>query len=216
MVVARHGEEFQCSCSNARWTRGRRRPGGGPIARQLTAAAGSQVNELGSAHGCAGCSYAMAGNFQVMYGTPDSEVLVPGVMWDQTGKNITRDQVAPIAGTIPTVEIDRLEPMPMSLLKPAIPLLASVGNTNLGFMAIPSAPRLWMFIDPQCGFSIRAMQQLQPLVDAGKLQLAVIPLALIDNEDQGQSTRSALAMLSLPPGGYGGCVAIGKTGLGAG
>ena len=55
-----------------------------------------------------------------------------------------------------------------------------------------------MFIDPQCPFSIRAMQQLQPLVDAKKIQLAVIPLAVIDYENQGQSTKSALAMLSKP------------------
>jgi thiol:disulfide interchange protein DsbG len=35
-------------------------------------------------------------------------------------------------------------------------------------------------------------------VAAGRLQIAVIPLSVLDPEDQGQSTRSALALLSKP------------------
>jgi thiol:disulfide interchange protein DsbG len=55
-----------------------------------------------------------------------------------------------------------------------------------------------MLIDPQCIYSVRALQMLQPYVASGRLQVLVIPLSVLDHEDQGQSTRSALALLSKP------------------
>jgi thiol:disulfide interchange protein DsbG len=45
---------------------------------------------------------------------------------------------------------------------------------------------------------VRALQMLQPYVTSGRLQVAVIPLAVLDHEDQGQSTKSALGLLSRP------------------
>ena len=36
-------------------------------------------------------------------------------------------------------------------------------------------------------------------VAAGRVQLAVIPVSVLDHEDQGRSTVAAKAMLSLPP-----------------
>ena len=56
-----------------------------------------------------------------------------------------------------------------------------------------------MLVDPQCIYSVRAYQVLRPFVDAGKLQLSIIPISVLDYEDKGQSTRSALALLSKPP-----------------
>jgi thiol:disulfide interchange protein DsbG len=73
-----------------------------------------------------------------------------------------------------------------------------VQTTTFGTIGNPAAPRLWMFIDPMCAFSVRAMQQLQPFVASGRVQLAVIPLAVIDRENNGRSTTNALAMLSKP------------------
>jgi thiol:disulfide interchange protein DsbG len=55
-----------------------------------------------------------------------------------------------------------------------------------------------MFMDPQCAFSVRAMQQLTPFIAAGKIRLNVIPLSILDNEDNGLSTRSALNLVSAP------------------
>jgi thiol:disulfide interchange protein DsbG len=39
---------------------------------------------------------------------------------------------------------------------------------------------------------------LHPFVEAGKLQLSIIPISVLDYEDSGQSTKSALALLSKP------------------
>jgi thiol:disulfide interchange protein DsbG len=55
-----------------------------------------------------------------------------------------------------------------------------------------------MFMDPQCSFSVRAMQELTPFVASGKVRLNVIPLSILDGEDNGMSTRSALNLVSMP------------------
>jgi thiol:disulfide interchange protein DsbG len=86
--------------------------------------------------------------------TPDKERLIPGVMWDAAGKNITRKQIADIPGAVPTVV---------------------VGSGETGQSSSTEA-----------------------LVAALALQVSVIPLSVLDHEDQGQSTRSALALLSKP------------------
>ena len=56
-----------------------------------------------------------------------------------------------------------------------------------------------MFFDSQCSFSVRAMQQLQPLVSSGRVQLALIPVSILDHEDTELSTKAALSLLSQAP-----------------
>jgi thiol:disulfide interchange protein DsbG len=165
---------------------------------QILAVAGTHVTELGTVHGLRGLLVRNGSQFQVLYATPDGERVIPGVMWDAAGKNVTREQVAPIAGTIPTVVVGRNVGASPAASQDTKSPLALVKDTRFGTYGSPSAPRVWMFIDPQCSFSIRAMQQLQPYVASGRVQLAVIPLSVLDYEDQGLSTTRALAMLSKP------------------
>jgi hypothetical protein len=69
------------------------------------AANGATLIDLGTEHGLR-TIFASNGNaFQVFYLAPDGHAVVGGVMWDDAGRNVTRDQVAPIQGTIPTVRI---------------------------------------------------------------------------------------------------------------
>jgi thiol:disulfide interchange protein DsbG len=174
-------------------------------AADLSQIAGGSLTELGMLHGLRGLLVKSGTQFQVFYATPDGERVIPGVMWDAVGKNLTRDQVAPVAGIVPTVTIGpAANAVPQSTAfagapapKP-VPALDIVKATSFGTIGSPSAPRLWMFIDPLCSFSVRAMQQLQPFVTSGRVQLAVIPLAVIDHETNGHSTTNALAMLSRP------------------
>ncbi|WP_210332588.1 hypothetical protein [Methylosinus sp. H3A] len=58
----------------------------------------SRVTELGASHGMRGLFVRNGRQFQVFYATPDGERVIPGVMWDASGKNITREQVAPLPG----------------------------------------------------------------------------------------------------------------------
>ena len=178
-----------------------------PALRQIRAS-GAQLYQLAEVHGLRSV-FAVAGdNFQVFYLSPDGEVAIRGIAQDAAGKNLTRDQVARVPGVIPTVVLGdkpRAAPAAASGTEPAVshasapsPLQA-VQATAFGIVGRDDAPRLWMFIDPQCSFSQHAMQQLQPLVASGRVQVAVIPVSLLDYEDQGLSTARAEAMLSLPP-----------------
>lgn len=204
-VIARTGDQFMLLSST---------PDGQAVvaglmsdlsAADLSQIAGGNLTELGMLHGLRGLLVKSGAQFQVFYATPDGQRVIPGVMWDANGKNLTRDQVAPVAGIVPTVTIGPVTnlaaqdtPTAAGPAAQGASALSIVQATSFGTIGNPSAPRLWMFIDPLCSFSVRAMQQLQPFVASGRVQLAVIPLAVIDHETNGRSTTNALAMLSKP------------------
>lgn len=168
---------------------------------QLLAIAGGQVTELGTAHGLRGLFVRNGAQFQVFYATPDGERLILGVMWDATGKNVTREQVKDIPGAVPTAVIGPAANeggarAPGGERRSA---LDAVKETFAGIAGSRSAPLLWMFIDPLCSYSTEALQQLRPFVARGRVQVAIIPVSVLDYEDQGKSTSSALALLSKSP-----------------
>ncbi|ACB97379.1 hypothetical protein [Beijerinckia indica] len=157
------------------------------------------VTELQDTHAIKGLFVRNGHEFQVLYLTPDGQNVIPGVMWDATGHNITRDQVSSIEGAIPRVEIknDTMPAVAVSALD-GKPSLSVVKETSFGTYGRSGAPRLWIFVDPLCSFSIRAMDQLRSYATRGEIELAVVPVSIIDHEDGGKSTEHALSMLSLP------------------
>lgn len=168
------------------------------VAKLLAIAGGDpQVTELGTSHGLKGLFVRNGTQFQVFYATPDGESVIPGVMWDAEGKNVTRQQVAPIPGVTPSVTIGRDTKEEVGGLAGSS-ALAAAERTIFGVTGESTAPRLYVFVDPLCGYSVRALQQLQPFVARGRVQAAIIPLSVLDYEDEGRSTTSALAMLSKP------------------
>lgn len=175
-----------------------------PALRRL-ASNGAQLFDLGVQHGLQTVFARNGSTFQVFYLAPDGQAAIGGVMWDAAGRNITRGQVAPIEGTIPTVTIGSpaaptpTPPAPgQTAGKPFESPLKAAEATIYGTTGPATSPRLYMFIDPLCSYSVRAMDQLRPYVASGKLQVAVIPLSVLDYEDQGRSTIAAKGLLSLP------------------
>ena len=174
-------------------------------ALQRISSNGADLLDLGTEHGLHGVFARRGDVFQVFYITADGQAAVGGIMWSAAGKNLTRARVAPIDGVIPTVVVGTpASSPPVARLVPAsIPAPASAlkatETTTFGVAGNAKAPRLWVFIDPLCSFSVRAMDQLRPYVANGRVQIAVIPLSVLDHEDQGRSTVAAKAMLSLPP-----------------
>lgn len=72
-------------------------------------------------------------------------------------------------------------------------------HTVSGSIGDPKAPKMWVYIDPLCSFSVKALNDLRPYVTSGRVQMAVIPLSVLDYEDQGRSTIAAKSMLSFAP-----------------
>ena len=167
-------------------------------AAQLTAAAASgNVVSLPSQHGLDALFVRSGPAFQVFYISPDKTRVIPGVLWDSAGKDLTHDQVATVPGAIPTVTVGDVPSGKAGAgAGPAVAALPLVQKATYGTVGPASAPHLWMVIDPQCVYSVRAYQMLKPFVEAGKLQLSIIPISVLDYEDNGQSTKSALALLS--------------------
>lgn len=166
-----------------------------PALRRI-ASAGAQLTDLGSEHGLRTVFARNGQNFQVFYLTPDGQGAIGGVMWDAAGRNITRQQVSSIDGAIPTVTIGA-PPAPASTSRTipeaaATSALQAVSSTTYGTTGMASAPRLWVFIDPLCSFSVRAMEQLRPFIAAGKVQVAAIPLSFLGP----RSTAASQVMLS--------------------
>lgn len=170
-------------------------------AAQLSAAAASgNVTPLPSQHGLDALFVRSGAQFQVFYITPDKERVIPGVLWDSAGKDLTRGQVANVPGAIPTVTVGDVPGSKAGAgAAGSVAALPLVQKASFGTVGSASAPHLWMVIDPQCIYSVRAYQMLHPFVEAGKLQLSIVPISVLDYEDNGQSTKSALALLSKSP-----------------
>jgi thiol:disulfide interchange protein DsbG len=168
-----------------------------PVDKLMTLASG-QVKDLGQTHGLRGLYLRNGREFQVLYVTPDGRATIAGVMWDATGKNLTREQVSKIDGAIPTVVVDKDGAKSIEAAARSDTLL-SVEKASFGLAGDPAAPRLWMIIDPYCSYSVRAFDALRPYVKAGRIQLAVVPISILDYEDNGQSTPAAQSLLSQTP-----------------
>jgi thiol:disulfide interchange protein DsbG len=162
---------------------------------QLKIVAAGNITDIGAVHGLEGYFVRSGQMFQVFYATPDGQRVIPGVLWDATGGNITKREVADIPGAIPTVEVDGPDG-PQSGPAPALPL---VQKATFGTIGNNPAKHLFMLIDPQCIYSIRAFQMLKPFAEENQIEISVIPLTVLDGEDGGQSTKSAMALLSDTP-----------------
>ena len=198
LVGARNGHEFRVF---SMLSDGSAAVEGAPLAMtvdQLAQLASNDVTQLGRAAGFDGLFVRSGAQFQVFYASPDGQAVVPGILRDANGKNLTRDQVKAVPGAIPTVELQAGATGPGAQSSPE-PALAAIQKATFGTLGPESAPEVFMMIDPQCIYSVRAYQQLQPYAAAGKIRLSLVPVAILDHEDQGRSSKSALALLTKAP-----------------
>lgn len=175
-----------------------------PALRRIRAS-GARLYELGDLQGLRGVFAVDGPSFAVFYLTPDGQVAIRGIAQDADGRNLTRDQVAKVPGVVPTVAVgDAPRPSPaasdpaVASQASATSLLRAMQATDYGVEGRDDAPRLWVFVDPQCGVSRRAIDVLRPHVAAGRVHLAVVPVAILDRGEGGPSATAATAMLGLP------------------
>ena len=200
LVGARNGQEFRVF---SMLPDGSAAVEGAPLAMsvdQLTRLAANDITQLGRVAGFDGLFVRSGGHFQVFYSSPDGEAVVPGILRDAEGKNLTRQQMQGVPGAIPTVELQDGPTSIASVDSSPEPSLAAIQKAAFGTIGSGAAPEVFMIIDPQCVYSVRAYQQLQPYAAAGKIRLSLVPVSILDHEDQGRSTLSALALLSKAPG----------------
>jgi thiol:disulfide interchange protein DsbG len=163
-------------------------------AAKLASILGSQATSIGEAHGLRGLVLRNGTRFQVIYETPDRERVIAGVMWDAKGTNLTKQQIASVEGARPTIVGGDQASRGFQEWKAGLELLE---HASFGTFGQAGAPRLWLFVDPLCGYSVRALEGLRPIAASGQIELAVVPVAVLD-DGNGSSTAAALAMLSRP------------------
>jgi hypothetical protein len=132
-----------------------------PVDKLMTLASG-QVKELGETHGLRGLYLRNGQEFQVLYVAPDGRSTIAGVMWDATGKNLTREQVSKIDGAVPTMVVEKEGSKTLEASAKADVLLG-VEHSAFGTYGDPATPRLWMIFDPYCSYSVRAFDELNPM-----------------------------------------------------
>jgi hypothetical protein len=162
---------------------------------QLKEVAAADITDIGQIHGLETYFVRSGQMFQVFYATPDQQRVIPGVLWDSAGKNLTKTEVANIPGAVPTVVVNG----PDGALGAPADVLTMIQNATSGTIGNNPGRHVYMLIDPQCIYSVRAFQMLKPFADENRIEISVIPLTILDGEDGGQSTRSAVALLSDPP-----------------
>ncbi len=194
MVLARNGEEFMLF---------QVAPDGEAVvagiqadlpAAKLASILGSRATFVGEAHGLRGLVLKNGKRFQVVYETPDRERVIAGVMWDAKGTNLTKQQISSVEGARPTLVIGDQASGGFREGKEGLDLLE---QASFGTFGQAGTPRLWVFVDPLCGYSVRALEGLRPLAASGQVEVAVVPVAVLD-DGNGSSTAAALALLSRP------------------
>lgn len=123
---------------------------------------------------------------------------------DPAKRDLTMRRASIIPGVLPAVDM-RSQPASQEGAQAAAPqaqdgntVLAQLEKADYGVAGRPDAPRLYAFIDPLCSFSVRLIEALRPHIAAGRIQVAIVPLALIDHETAGRSTPAAQTLLSQP------------------
>ena len=185
------------------------------LPEQLAAIAPGGATDLGERLGLRGLFVRSGPSFQVFYVTPDGQRVIPGVLYDASGREQTHAQIRDIPGVVPTVVVGdgaaagAAGPGPAAAGAGGLAILERLragGGTggesrprvHAEFVGAEGAPVVWMLADPRCGYSVRAMQMMQPLVSAGRVRVGIVPVAVLDREPGGASAREAMAMLSLP------------------
>lgn len=165
-------------------------------ALQAIARAGAKLYELTLLPDAEGWRTVFAINgtsFQLFYVPPHGGIAVRGIAQGRGGENLSEEQTKDIPGVVPTVAIRDGAPLvDGSVFKTA-------ASTTHGMWGREGAPLVYVFIDPLCAYSLRTAQLLRPAVEAGRVRVALIPVAVIDHETQGRSTPAAEHMLTLKP-----------------
>ena len=168
---------------------------------------GAQIRYLGRDYGVDAWITIKNGKEQYFYVLPDQKAFLMGVLFDNTGKVVTVDQVNRLrendADTLdiladdytPAIEeqqaksADRLE-----FKSPSEQLFSDVENSNWVALGQAGAPIMYAFIDPQCPHCHDMILDLKTqYLDTGRMQLRIIPIGFREE------TRAQAAFLLAAP-----------------
>lgn len=169
---------------------------------------GAQIRYLGDDHGVEAWITVKNGREQYFYVLPGRKAFLMGVMFDETGKVVTVDQVQRLRGRgddmLDILAEDRGEFSPsgnraeeetlVEFKSPSERLFFDIENSNWLTLGQPGAPVMYSFIDPQCPHCHTLVENLkEEYLDKGRVQLRMIPIGFRDE------TRAQAAFLLASP-----------------
>ncbi|MDB2682786.1 thioredoxin fold domain-containing protein [Alphaproteobacteria bacterium] len=173
----------------------------GPL--QTLATEGAQLRYLGKDFGVDGWMVIKNGREQYFYVLPGGEAFLSGIMYDKKGKVVTVNQVRKLIGqgdslldtlASNTPEMDGTQEKDAYEFKsPSEQLFYDIENSNWIPLGQAGAPVAYAFIDPQCGFCHAFIDDVRGDIDAGSIQLRVIPVGFKEE------TRAQAAFLIATP-----------------
>lgn len=157
---------------------------------QNLASEGAQIRYLGRDHGLDAWLTVKGGQEQYFYVLPDQSAFVMGLLFDETGKAVTIDQVRKLqkemagddvlnslASDLPDRQAASEQNASKEFLSPSEQLFSDIEESNWLPIGGTNAPVAYAFIDPQCPHCHTMVQNLRAdYIETGKLQLRMIPV----------------------------------------
>lgn len=159
---------------------------------------GKELRYLGRQSGMDGWIAEKEGQIEIFYTTADGDGVVLGVLFDENGTNITREQMAGIDELQP-VDTTGLNIQPDAALdqkgtqqqaqapaKPNSPgerLFAAVTEKRHFSIGSARAPEMYLIVDPTCPFCKTLWAELaDPYVKSGQVRANIIPVGALSQE----------------------------------
>ncbi len=168
---------------------------------------GAQVRFLGKDNGVEGWIAIKNGQEQYFYVLPNNGGFISGILFDAKGKAVTIEQVRRLrsqgdnlldqltadspqeAANISTAQ----DTSKYEFKTPSEQLFNDIETSNWVPIGQAGTPLIYSFIDPQCPHCHSMMQDMKPLIDAGRIQVRMIPVGFKDE------TRAQAAYLMATP-----------------
>ena len=164
-----------------------------PLERMIVE--GAQVRYLGQVNGLDGWVTIRQGQEQYFYVTPDQKNFVMGLLFDNSGRMLTIDQVqnlrkneGEVLDLLADGQLDRprLDENPMAtetttfdVKSPSEQLFADMQASNWVPLGSKEAPIIYTIIDPQCPHCHAFLKDLKTdYIESGRLQVRLIPIGL--------------------------------------
>lgn len=166
---------------------------------------GAQVRYLGNDQGVEAWLTIKNGVEQYFYVLPGRKAFVMGVLFDDTGKLVTVEQVSrlrkqgdPLLDTLADIPVEGkkdAKEKSFEFKTPSEQLFADIESSNWVPLGAANAPVMYAFIDPQCPHCHAFIDQLRKggYLEKGQIQLRMIPVGFKDE------TRAQAAFLIASP-----------------
>lgn len=166
---------------------------------------GAQIRYLGRDYGMDAWITVKGGREQYFYVLPDKKAFLMGVMFDETGKLVTAEQVSRLqkdgddmldilASDQSAAIAEASDEEEFEFKSPSEQLYYDIENSNWIPMGAQGAPIMYAFIDPQCPHCHAMLEDLKiDYINDGRVQLRIIPIGFREE------TRAQSAFLLAAP-----------------